>query len=438
MHGLQEVRGQNPRFSKNACKTRDEALKTGNALPVYELDPDQAGRMLKRQLRTFEIVRNKADKGADQWHETQRSRFEKTILTFKKEESSRKRDRFWQNQALSKKKIRTFADKVRAVKQSWELARTHNERNKSEVDIYNEQLSIVKIINKCQMYRRKDYEMAQDLKRLDETKKKCHDAVAKKQQGLELLRQKLGHQKVSDDYMVIYRMDRSAGLDDYDPTNPVHVALEKWSKKQDVEAEAAKEADEQRAHEAEIHNSSQVTEAQPYSWFAPRNPRSKMSVKALRRLARLRGIDLEGKDKFELIYALAEIDNVLELSELRNILRERGVAYQGRQSVIQNRLCLDDGGNLVNGSDFYQIHVNPHNRTKRTFLSLTPNASDDERPRPSHKASVAATEEYSGSESEEEETENNEFTLSAYPELDADSDTAMLERDIDDEQSADE
>lgn len=62
VHNEQKTQGGNARFSKHACRSRFQSIQDGNAEPVFEQDPDQEGRIARREARMVQIAAYKAKK----------------------------------------------------------------------------------------------------------------------------------------------------------------------------------------------------------------------------------------------------------------------------------------------------------------------------------------------------------------------------------------
>lgn len=365
LHALQKGKKEHCRFSKTACRSRDEAREAGTALLPLELDPDQDGRMLQRHLRAAEILRNKSDKQAYQFIEDNARRFDTGMKELKEGEAQRKRDREEEAKKRQQEKKLSLADQVKKLKAQINLWHAEALQKNGDLAVNEEEEEIFKQIEANQRARRRQVESR--IKARNEEKENAEEALLVPDTNPVVERKP--PRKLTDKEIVIRGMSRALGL----------------LKTSDDEAAYADNEDSgpQKREGGSRYPLTDVIERQQYSWLVNGNPRGEMMIQALRRLARLRNVSATG-EKPDLVYALAQNDHFTDVNELRRVLAARGVRHNGNKTKLMNRLALDDAGRLVNGSEFYENEVNPNRHKKRTFGSLSPASSDDEEPfRPS-------------------------------------------------------
>lgn len=395
MHAKQGRAGQPKRFSATAIKARDEALQSGTALPPLEQDPDQDGRLVLRGLRATEIIRIKDARIARQWMETNASNFNRGMKALEVTEKKRRIAKRHKEARLRQEAEIPSSDHAKRLRDVYYQFRS-NERTSTGFELGIEEQDLVSKLEtfefvKCRKLASLRRANDNRLTELNGGGKKKAKAKRRKPSKDAKLKQKekeipiapgksKGRNKDFHHQMEADMMSKASELQESsDCTEPKGLS--------DASVDAPAKPKNERAR----MTTSVVTEQKLYSKVTPENPRSHMSLHALRNLCKHYGLssgiinsngDKSAKvaEKSKLVYALAARDSVLSLQEIKNALAERDVHTVGSRNTVLQRIAMDDAGRLVGGSDFYESKINPYRRHKRSFGSLSPASSDGEDP----------------------------------------------------------
>lgn len=342
-----------PRFSKNACKDRFNALANGTADPPLELDPDQEGRMNKRILRAAEQNRRKAEAATKAREESEIQRQadkeaeRKTTETAAKKteqeavraeakaqkEAERIRkiaDELAKTEANKQAKadearIRKTASEARAQEKAIEMQQRQNKaRNKQKAKDAKAALAARAEIERLAVASaaaRKKLDMLQRDKEDAEVMKKTLTAAMEKEDDeesnlkgtLDIRRDKLGDE-----------VRRTGGLDDSGDDDEDFKVPNGFTSVNSIGLNP-------KTTNSFVADASENALRAPASSLAALNPYLELTVAALHGLCRNRNLSVHG-DKVTAAVRLRRADNAMTDDEILDFYRVRDLAPTGTEA----------------------------------------------------------------------------------------------------------
>ena len=386
LHAQQGRFGKKIAFSKAACRERHEALENGTAVPELELDPNPEVRQVQRENRADEIQKTKERKQQERLQRVADKEAKDAALNAKVATETNRRKRREEIARLKKEKNLTPKAQANAMTDLFRATQAMKKDPDHDDDKQGKIRIIMEAILKKDMDRRRAAEEDDEAQHRAEIKAK--DAAEKAEQIRETnqkekkLHSRLDMATHSLEDLVTHDVLTMFGMEGFEALAGAVGAHDNEQPKDGQQPQTLEICDNTDSEDevydkpkAKVNTLSSIAEHQSRSWFPERNPRGKMSIKALRRLSELRDIPPVG-DKTQLVYCLARKDDETTIQSLQKMLKARGVSILGHKSDLMNRLALDDAGNLVSGSNFYSTMVNPKAKNFRTFGSLTPDGGE--------------------------------------------------------------